>query len=337
MTRGGPLSACVDGLGRVRRAPLLVLLAWWLMLIVSVPLTLSVRADVARQLGASLQPAETGVGHAYDWLTAFSDQASGASASLSPTVIGFGAVVDNLSAFVDRDLRPVLVTAAGATYLLAWIFLTGGIIDRLARDRPLRAHAFFQACGGFFFPLLRLSLVSALAYGVILGRLQPWLLEDLYDRWTENLDSERTAVLLRFAFYGILVLALAVVNLWFDYAKVRLVVEDRRSAIGALRAAARFIRRQPGAVLVLYACDAALFVAVLALYAGVAPGAGISPLRASAGFAIGQLYVAARLAVKLVFWASAVSLFQGRLAHAGYVARRLPVWPDSAAAEALDS
>ena len=35
------------------------------------------------------------------------------------------------------------------------------------------------------------------------------------------------------------------------------------------------------------------------------------------GFAIGQIYMVARLWVKLVFWASETALFQERLAHAG--------------------
>jgi hypothetical protein len=33
--------------------------------------------------------------------------------------------------------------------------------------------------------------------------------------------------------------------------------------------------------------------------------------------------------------ASQAALFQSRLAHAGYVARRVPNWPDSPAAEAI--
>jgi hypothetical protein len=53
------------------------------------------------------------------------------------------------------------------------------------------------------------------------------------------------------------------------------------------------------------------------------------------GLAIGQLYVAARLWVKLLFWSSATALFQSRLAHAGYVARPEPQWPDSPAADAI--
>lgn len=337
MSRRGPLSACREGIDRVRHALLLVLLLWIVTLVVSVPLAIGVRRDVERHIGSSLQATDTAPGRPYDWLTAFSDQASGASASVGPAMIGFGAVVDNLGALLDWDLRPAIVGAAGIVYLLSWTFLTGGLIDRLARQRPLRAHAFFQACGGFFFPLLRLSLLSAVVYGVLIGRLHPWLFDGLFDRWNERLDSERTAVLIRLALYGVFVLGLAATNLWFDYARVRLVVEDRGSAIGALQASARFIRRHGWSAIGLYLCDALLFGLVLALYAAVAPGAGISPLAAWSGFVIGQLYVAARLGVKLVFWASEIVLYQSHLAHAGYVARRLPAWPDSAAAAAVDS
>ena len=50
---------------------------------------------------------------------------------------------------------------------------------------------------------------------------------------------------------------------------------------------------------------------------------------------LGQAYIVARLWVKLVFWAGETSLFQARLAHAGYTARPEPAWPDSPAADAI--
>jgi hypothetical protein len=53
------------------------------------------------------------------------------------------------------------------------------------------------------------------------------------------------------------------------------------------------------------------------------------------GVLIGELYILARLWVKLVFWASEAALFQERLAHAGYVERPEPTWPDSPAVDAL--
>ena len=121
----------------------------------------------------------------------------------------------------------------------------------------------------------------------------------------------------------------------FDYAKVRAVVEDRRSMAGALLAALRFIRRNSGSALALYLADVALFVGAVTGYSLVAPGGAGIGWTMWIGFAIGQAYVLARLWVKLVFWASETALFQAKLAHAGYVAAPQPIWPDSPAVDAI--
>lgn len=323
------------GMRQVTTAPAILGLVWLITVLFSLPLTLGVHRDVQRQLNASLEADRQSGGVSYDWLSEFGDETSGVSATLGPHVIGFAAVVDNLSAFLDRDMRPLVVTAFGIGYALLWTLLAGGIIDRYARQRPTRPHGFLQAVGGFAGRLLRLAALSALAYAVLLGSVHAWL-GDLFDRFTDDLDSERTAFLIQLAIYGTFVLALALVNVWLDYARIRLIVEDRRSVAGALGAAARFVRRNAAAVVGLYLLDAALWVGVLAVYFGltqIAPGATST----WAALIVGQLYVAARLWVKLVFWASATALFQGRLAHAGYTAARLAAWPDSAAAEALES
>jgi hypothetical protein len=89
------------------------------------------------------------------------------------------------------------------------------------------------------------------------------------------------------------------------------------------------------AAIVLYAVDYAVFAALVGLYVMAGPG--------SVGFVssmwgvilLNQAYVLARLWIMLIFWSSEAALFQGRLAHAGYVARRMPLWPDSPAAEAM--
>ena len=122
------------------------------------------------------------------------------------------------------------------------------------------------------------------------------------------------------------------VNILFDYAKIRAVVEDRRSMIGALAAALRFIRRHPGAgVGALPAEHAGVPASCWPLFRDRA-GRGAPTWAAPA---IGQLYIVARIIVRLQFAASQTALFQGRLAHAGYMARPVPKWPDSPAAEAI--
>ena len=105
--------------------------------------------------------------------------------------------------------------------------------------------------------------------------------------------------------------------------------------IGAIAAAMRFIQRNVATAISLYILDFLLFLIVIGVYALVAPGAGTAGAPMWAAFLVSELYIAARLWVKLVFWGSATALFQERLAHAGYVARPEPVWPDSPAADAI--
>jgi hypothetical protein len=331
----GAIQAWRDGVRRVARAPAIVIGVWLLTTLVSVPLALSIRVELMNHLGASLAAESAAQGVNYEWMQEFADQATGLGATFRPTIIGFAAVLDNLSAFMDAVPRPVVVIGAAATYIVLWLFLAGGIIDRYARDRPTRAHGFFSACGGLFFRFLRLAVVMAVVYGLLFGLVHPWLFDRLYVRLTRTLDVERTALMIRASLYLVFGLLLAGANVIFDYAKVRIVVEDRRSAFAALAAAVHFVRRNASAAVGVYALNVALFAIVLAVYAAIAPRAGGTGWMMWVGFAIGQLYVVGRLCVKLTFWASETSLFQSRLAHAGYVAAPAPAWPDSPTAEAL--
>jgi hypothetical protein len=322
-----------DGIRRVNSAPVLLLGVWVMTLLVSLPLTLEMRRELAAHLDASLEADAAASGVNHDWMQEFRGRASGVGTTFSPTIIGFGAILDNSSAFVDQERRPVLIVCAAAVYLALWTFVAGGLIDRYARDRNTRVEGFLWASAVHAVRFLRLGLVAAFVYGLLFRVVHPWLFGTLFRDLTRDLTAERSAFLVRLALYGLFAIALATCNLVLDYAKVRIVVEDRRSVLAALSGAVRFLRRNGGAAATLYLADAALFAAVLALYAAVAPGAGSSGWSMWLGFGIAQIYLLARLWVRLVFWASETALFQGRLAHAGYVAAARPIWPDSPAAE----
>jgi hypothetical protein len=324
-----------DGIRRVNSAPVLLVGVWMMTLLVSVPLTLEMGGELEAHLDASLEADAAASGVNHDWMQEFRGQASGVGTTFSPTVIGFGTSLDNLSAFVDQERRPLLIVCAMVLYLALWILVAGGVIDRYARDRNTSVQGFLWASGVYAVRFLRLGIVAAFAYGLLFRVLHPWLFGTLFRDLTRDLTAERSAFVVRLALYVVFAIALAGCNLVLDYAKVRTVVEDRRSILGALGGAVRFLRRNGGAAATLYLADAVLFAAVLAIYAAVAPGAGSTGWSMWLGFAIGQLYLLARLWVKLVFWASETALFQGRLAHAGYVAAARPIRPDSPAAEAL--
>lgn len=323
-----------DGVRRVNRAPVLLAGVWLMTVAVSMPLALVLRGMIAQHLGSSLAADRAASGVNYDWMQEFADQATGVGVTFKPTVIGFGAVLDNVSAFLDDVSRPLVIASAASAYLALWLFVAGGILDRFARDRATRAYGFFSASGVFFWRFLRLGVVQWITYAVLFGAVHAWLFDRAFPRITHDMAVERTAFLIRVALYAVFAALVAACNLAFDYAKVRAVVEDRRSMLGALAASVRFIRRNADAAL-LYLIDVGMFVVVLAIYAVVAPGAAGGRAMVWLGFFVGQVYVAARLWVKLVFWASATALFQSRLAHAGYVAIVPPIWPESPVVDAI--
>jgi hypothetical protein len=326
-----------DGIRRVNRAPVILIGVWALTLLVSLPLTLALRVMLADHLGHSLAADTAAASVNYDWMQEFADEAKGVGLTFKPTIIGFGAVLDNSSAFIDDTARPVVIVGAATAYIVLWLFAAGGILDRYARDRATRAHGFFSASGVFFFRFLRLAIVQWIVYAFLFRYVHVWLFDTVFPRVTHEMTVERTAFVVRAALYVVFGMLVAACALVFDYAKVRAVVEDRRSMIGAIGSALGFIRRHTAAAVGLFTLNVALFVGVVALYALVAPGAGGAGPSIWIALAIGQLYIAARLWVKLVFWASELALFQSRLAHAGYVARAAPAWPESPAAAAIQS
>jgi len=331
----GAGTAFRDGIARVHRAPLILLGVWALTFFVSLPLTLGLRGMIADHLGSSAAADTAASGVNLEWMQEFREQASGLGVTLRPTVAGAGAVLDNLSAFLDNTPRPVVIVGAAIAYIVLWMFVAGGIIDRYARNRATGVHGFFAASGVFFFRFLRLAVVQWLVYTFLFRHMLEWLLDDLYPRMIHDVSVERTAFFARLTMYVVFALVFAACNLIFDYAKVRAVVEDRRSVAGAIGAAMGFVRRNYAAAVGLYVVDVVLFGIVVGVYVVLAPGVGGAGASMWLAFAAGQAYVAARLWVKLLFWASETSLFQSRLAHTGYVARAEPVWPDSPAAEGI--
>jgi hypothetical protein len=321
-----------EGLGRVRRAPALLAGGWLMTLLAALPTMWAVRTAIAAHLGSSLEAARAADSVNYDWWQEFASQASGPAETFTPSIMGFAAPLGNVSSLADALPLPSGVAAAVAGFLVLQIFLAGGVIDRFARDRRLGSYGFLAACGATFFRLLRLGVMAVAIYKLLFLVVHPAMKAAL-EAWTQDFTVERQA----FAAYAlatiVFVLILAAVNLVFDFAKIRLVVEDRRSAVGALVAGLRFAVRQPAAAAGLYTMNVLVFAAILGLYAIAAPSAAVSGWALVWTLLVTQLFILARLWARLVFVASETALFQSRLAHAGYVARPLPARPVPAAVE----
>ena len=274
---------------------------------------------VALALVLGMQFIPVGIGAAHPQSPAAAGALVGIPHTFGPGLVGLATVLSTLDD--PYGLRAPRVAAIGLVVagVAAWTFLAGGILDRLARQQGTGAAAFFAACRHHFWPLARLAALAGGMYWFLLGALLPWLLGDPLAAPAPLFTVPADA--LRSALHLMLGASIAGTGLLVDYARVRAVVEDRRSMMGALLAALRFVRRRPAAIIALWLMNTALAAATLAAWTLVAPGAGAVDPAMRAAFLGGQLCIAAQLFAQLVAWASQTAYFQDQLAHATYVAR----------------
>jgi hypothetical protein len=324
-----------EGLRRVTGAPALVAGMCLVTLLIALPLAIALRGMLAAHLGPSLTADVVADQGDYQWFREFAQQATGLGTTFGPSIIGFGAVLNNLSAILDNDPLAATITGVTAAWLVIWSFLSGGVIDRLARARRTRAGGFIAACGLHMWPMFRLGVLATFIYCFLFAFVHPVIFEVTYAQLTGDATAERSAFIVRAAAYLFFTVLLCLFNVTFDYARIRIVVEQRRSALAAFAMAARFIGRRFRSVSALYLLNSGLFILLVGGYGLLAPSL---PGQGGAlwwALFVGQGYIVGRHYLKLVFYASQTALFQSALAHAAYTAPPAVVWPESPAVEAI--
>ena len=297
------------GLWVVLRAPILVL--------VVVVMTMAAAAPFGALLGSRLQealanqpPIALGSGEIdADWWAEFRAHAEGLAATFTPTVIGFAAPLDNLSAILDGTRRPLALVAPVAVMVVIWAWLWGGILQRFNAGRGLSPREFVAAAFAHAPRFVAISAVAAVAQLVLYLTVHAVLFGPVFNALAANNDSESTAFLIRVGLYVVFAIPLVLVSLAADYTRIGLVVTGPLRLRDPLGDGVGFIRRNLGSVLVLYLLTGMLFVGLLAVY-GAGEIYGGSHVGGWRGILIGQVYIIARLVIRLTFAASEVQLFK---------------------------
>lgn len=211
------------------------------------------------------------------------------------------------------------------------VVLTGGVMDRYARQRPLDARTFWGVTGELSLRLVRLSAIGGGLFALVTGVLVV-LLDAIAARTLDAGYVHQAPPVVEIGFGAVYLAVALAVFAATDGGRVRMVVERRRSALFAFTAGARFAWRHRGTVVVLYAALFATAAVPWALISGIE--LWLEPA-ATAARVLDALQVAGAITAALVSAAAAVSLFQASLAHATYVAPPRLVWPDSPAIETL--
>lgn len=300
------------GLRLVLRTPSLLAWVYLTTLVVALPLTLAMKYLLQGSFEGSLVEDNLRQGFDLAWHQEFAAGSSGLGKTFGPWVVGILPVLSNLERLLDGKLHQVDPTVVGAAILmvLVWSFLLGGILSRFAGEGEPHSRAGFLARGGlFFWRFLRLAVISGLLYwGIFRGIGQP--LHGWIETATRDTTVERTVLIFTVLAYALVGLLFLMTQLVLDYARISLVVEERRSVLMALLRALGFVKDHRRTVLGLYLMLAAATLLWFLAYSWLAPGPNQSTWTAVLlAFWLGQAYLVGRWILKLWFLASQTQLF----------------------------
>jgi hypothetical protein len=203
-----------------------------------------------------------------------------------------------------------LLSLLGGLYLLLNLFLAGGILESFAAgERRFSARSFWAGCGVHFWRFLRLGLISLLFYGALFVAYQ--LVKLAIGRAEAQASAAQPIQLAKLALLLVFVLALALVNLAFDYARIGAVLRERRGmwreTIEAWRFSLAYFLQAYPLYLLLAALGTALFAGFAWWRSLVNQG---SLLGVGLALGLGQLAILARLWTRLALYAGQLDFYQ---------------------------
>jgi hypothetical protein len=210
---------------------------------------------------------------------------------------------DSYSVFLGWLIIP------GIFFLLLSVFLNGGIIGRVAsQEEGISLSNFLADCGKYFFRFFRVFLLSSVVYIVVFGFLFKIISLPL-DLWNKNASTEWPLLISSNLKLLLLVLIFSIIRMFFDYVKVRMVVEDSRKSLRATLLNASFIGKRFFKAWFLY-----LLVGLITFIFGIGYLAVYQPLP-KAGFLLfvafiwQQAYLFSRMWAKIFFFSTEYHFF----------------------------
>lgn len=195
-------------------------------------------------------------------------------------------------------------------YTLLGTFFASGFISAYTEDISCSLKEFLAKGAswfGRFFRLWILSLIVFYLLTVLVGYVNQGIAG-----MTANSPSEMTPFVWYMVRNVVFFFLLAIVIMWFDYAKIRLVADNRWSALGAFGTGVKFTFSNFGKTFPLALLLTILGLALMAVYGfleHLIPQTGYWTILMV--FVLEQLYMFFRIWIKASFYGSQTVLFQG--------------------------
>jgi hypothetical protein len=186
-----------------------------------------------------------------------------------------------------------------------YIFLNGGIIGRVAAEgEKVTLQNFFGDCGRYFLRFLRVFLLTVIGYALVFGILFR-LIGAAFKPWIKGASNEVPTIIASNLRTLVFLLIFTIVQMYFDYIKVSLVIRDSKKVASTAISTLGFIGRKFFKAWVLYLLVGILFIAFTILYF---PAGKALPKEGLAAFLIafvwGQAYIWLRIGIKVLFFST---------------------------------
>jgi hypothetical protein len=195
-------------------------------------------------------------------------------------------------------------------FILFWIFLSGGIIGRLASGERATLESFFTDAGRLFLRFLAILLISIPAYAIAFGGVFTIVRIPL-KIWARHASSELPVLLASVIEAILLLLILSIVQMFIDYVKVRTVLGCVTSPLRALEETLDFLGGKFFRAWLLYLLVSCFSVAAATVFLTISQ---ILPESLSGtpalGFIWAQAYIVLRIALKALCYATEIQFMR---------------------------
>ncbi|MBN1561002.1 hypothetical protein JW998_12185 [candidate division KSB1 bacterium] len=291
-------------------------------LIVAAPLFTLFHSRVGSLVGRD----ELLTGLPYSWWSALQIDARGLENTIRPSLSGgFGPLIDNLELLLTGQFQLYgwFVFSLIVGYLFIAAFFNGGAIALFADERrSFSAGRFFSYAGTYFHHMAALAVTTVALFALLYKVINPAIFS-LLDRIVGDSLSQSFAWIVHFIGYLFILTIVFLITLILDYAKVIVISEKKNSSWASIGLAAAFIFRSFGKTVGLNVLLA--FLAIALVLGGGLLMSIITPsnlLLLVGSFIVQQLFIAAKIAVRLTFYASETALYQAHAAARTMVKKR---------------
>jgi hypothetical protein len=340
------------GLSRVSRTKRMVFFAWFVNVVITMPMALPFLSQLDGYLRSSVMDEQILRRMDAPWAESYRADMENSEfvRGLDATVFGYTPFVNHLEMQMNGTFIKTLggflydfffrweinKTSTSLLFLLSLLyvcvnsFLSGAFIAVYSKEYPFSFTEFLTEGARYFGKFFRITLVALLVYFLFFAVAVDWMNSSIA-RWTQA-DASETVPQAYYMIRNVVVLFLfSLLSMIFDYVRIRMVVDDRTSSLVASAAGAKFAvmnARFTYGLYMLLCASGFILIALYALIESVVPQDSYWPLLFL--FVLQQCYMLARFGLKAAFYASQTGLYQ-TISFERHLKKAEPVVPTPAA------